>query len=797
MTQAQWMRLPVELRALPQWLLAGPNELGELKVPLSVDSTGRLYAGSSTKSSTWLDFDYALECAQEHGYGLGFVLADSDPFTCVDFDIKNAHNAPNTPDKWTPPEHVSRMVAMVEDLDSYTELSQSQQGVHVWVRGTFEGTGLKRMGVEVYCRERFIACTGRSIHNPDRAIEDRQSEVTQLVTTMRDSAQAAARAPVLLEGEDEVADEELMRRAWNADNAEKFRALWEGRWVELGYPSQSEADLSLMSMLTYYSGSNEQCRRLFRQCTLGQRDKAIKDDRYLNFTLRLIRGRQAKEAAAAAMVEAQAAQFMQKQVEQKAAAVDYARHLQGLPPLDPEAAHSAGAGAPVAPTAQVVGELGLPWPPGMAGALAQFIYSSSPRPGKEIAIVAALGFLAGVCGKAWYIPGSGLNLYMILVGRSGTGKEAMHTGLGLLMDRVQQGVPGAHAFISTTTYASAPALTKAFADWSSFCNVTSEFGKTLERMASDNNNDTIRQLRTLMTALYQKSGPASVVGGLAYSSKEKNVSSVSGVAYSMIGETTPQTLYDALTHEMMSDGFLSRFTIVEAVGRRPPANAHMLTAVPNDLAEACQQLCVQALTLLHNGNRCLVQRTQPAAELMNAFDVECDGEINATEDEARRQMWNRAHLKMMRLAALLAVADNPAAPVISDYHVTWALDLIRRDIAIMRNRIESGDVGTTDDSRERKIAALIQEFTDKPLPPSYGIPALMQRDCVVPRKYLQLRTGQLTAFNKHKLGARAALDQTLRSMVDSGFISEMDKVKAGEQYTFQGKCYRILQLPPH
>lgn len=791
---------PPEILARPQWLLAAPDKKGGLKVPKTVDAYDRLVDGKSDDPSTWLSFEAAAESAIEHGLGLGYVLHRDDPFVCVDFDVKNAANEED-PAKWTSAESLARMQMLVQDLASYTELSTRRQGVHVWVRAEFSGDGVKRSGVEIYCTGRFMSCTGLVVNR--LPVVDRQEEINLMLANVRAAEQQTRASALDLTDEEELDDAELLRRASTAENSEKFNELWAGRWDQYGYPSQSEADLSLMSMLTFYSANDEQCRRLFRHSALGGRSKAIDNDKYLNFTLRLIRGRQAKEALREEQVR-QVAENMLASLREGAKAYVNGAQAPAPVPLPPPTEPAGGppqaqaAPAPPPPTlppGQPVGS--LQWPPGAAGAIAQFIYSSAPRPVPEVAVVAALGWLAGVCGKAWTIPGSGLNVYMILVARSAIGKEAMHSGIGALVARIREGVPSADGFVDFNDFASGPALAKACALKSSFVNVAGEFGHKLKRMAhseSGTGEGPMRQLRTVMTNLYQKSGPSSIVGGITYSSKDNNVASVSGVAFSMIGETTPSTLYESLTEGMMEDGFLSRFTIVEYTGNRPPANPNPVRFPDNALAAHCQALCLQATTLINNHQRCDVRRTLEAAQLMDAFDLECDANINASQDESWRQMWNRAHLKMCRIAALLAVADDPMAPTISQAHTEWALMLIRRDIQTMRHKLDEGDIGVTDASREKKLLAVISDYLTAPVPDSYGIPGRMVVDGIVPRKYLQVRTRVVSSFNQHRLGATMALDLAIKSLIDSGYIQEMEKAKVMTEYAFAGKSYRVLQL---
>ncbi len=829
---SNWTRLPETLRERPQWAVAGAS-----KAPMGLVN-GKVRNISVTAPGEWMSFEAAVALAEKNqntvttwvnpqgvtitqiGYTVGYILNESDPFSCIDLDVKDALTHPNEPDKWTTPDQFTFYQDIIRSFDSYTEKSKSGKGIHIWIRGKI-GKGYRRDGVEVYSQERFIICTGDVWIS--KTIENREHMLLNMVTRMRPMQKVVE----LVEVEEEAADWYILHKAVNASNSDKFIKLWKGLWKddEFTYGSQSEADLALMSMFTFYSPSNAQVRRLFRESGLGKRDKAQKDDKYLNFTLKTIRDRQDREQGVELSGILQAAEDrlerdrkIREEIANRQGGVPAAPAVEGAfgnttprtvsplqvpgtgePVVTPAPAEAQIAQlAPVTEAAVRAAERGITWPPGFVGALAQYIFNSSYLPIKEVSITAALGLMAGITGKAWHIPKSGLNLYIVLVARSAIGKEALHDGISSVVNACLLKSPIFGNFVDFTEYASGPALIKACSQSTSFVNVSGEWGRRMKRIAvEDEREGPMTTLRTQMTNLYQKSSPKSIVGGIGYSSQENNIEALQAVAYSLVGESTPQTFYDSLTESMMEDGFLSRFLVIQYEGDRPNKNPDIIDFPDDALTTYLCSMANQADIQIARGDSMRVQRTEEAANMLAEFDDRSSNNIRSTTDEARRQMWNRATLKALRVAAILAVGDNYSNPIINIEHAKWAIDLILADIAIMQKRLEGGDVGLNDSSRERKLVDIMKNYLAKPVPASYKIPEAMRDSSIISRNYLQLRTNRVSSFYKHKFGASKALDESLLQMIANGHIMEVKGDKMVEMYNMHGRGFRILKLPDY
>lgn len=811
--------IPEQLRWDNNWCLAGPDDLGSYKAPYALGNKG-IFKCKSTVSTHWKDLETIIEQVETNPpCGLGFCLSRTAGFSVIDLDVKNEINYPDKidnqgrPIEWTTPEQLARFEKIITTFNSYTERSASGQGFHIWVKGSI-GEGLKRDGVEIYSQSRFIVCTGDVYL--DRDIEQRQELLEILHDEIMQGHNKQSKFE-LIEIEQTEDDAIIWQRAKEADNYEKFQQLCEGDFY--GYPSQSEADLALMSIFAFYTKSNEQCRRMFRQTKLGQRPKATKNNKHVDYCLVLIRSREEEDARIDEIVRVNTNALLAKyspaalaakaqldaQAELQAAIKSASSQNETLQViaksnifLTPEEIIEALPFTDT-PLQKIPDEdtAAITWPPGKAGELAHYFYRYAPRPVKEVCIVAALGFLAGVAGKAWYVPQSGLNLYIVLIARSAIGKEAMHSSISNLVSFIAEQIPEIHQFVDFQDYSSGPALTKAVLEKHSFVNVSGEWGRKLKRLAIESQQDgPLQTLRTAMTNLYQKSGPRSSIGGISYSDKEKNVGTANGVAYSMIGETTPGTFYESLTTSMMEDGFLSRFTMIEYSGERPELNSIDFERPNEPFMQHLYHFVDTAIANNTTEGPLGVQFSYEADQLLTEFNTECDLKVRGETDESQRQMWNRAHLKALRIAAILSVFEMDTKPFIYYAHAKWAIDLIRRDIVLFQKRMAAGDIGGDDAAREKKVLTLLFNYLKSDtIPSSYGILPAMKIDKVVPRKYLQILTQKINSFTSHRLGQNMILDSTLRSLMDSGYISEIPKSKAAEIYNFTGRCFRILNLP--
>jgi hypothetical protein len=257
--------IPPELKAFPQWVCYRPN-----KIPVDPKTGDNAKADDQ---STWREFRQAVahwEAHQGNGIaGIGYEFSKSCPYMGVDLDhCRNPVTGEIEAWAWE----------IILKLNSYTEISPSCEGVHILVKGKLPpGTRRRKGKVEMYDHGRYFTMTGHCLKGSPTTIEDRQAEIEVLHAKIFGNPSAepkkgSSRSSKKGGGARE-SDEELIDRISKSRIGNKFNDLWRGDIEYLinnyPYPSASEADLALASILAFWTGKDpERMDRLFRRSGL-------------------------------------------------------------------------------------------------------------------------------------------------------------------------------------------------------------------------------------------------------------------------------------------------------------------------------------------------------------------------------------------------------------------------------------------------------------------------------------------------------------------------------------------------
>lgn len=783
MTTINEAGIPDELKHHRQWVVwryeqVDPPPKKPTKVPYSA-ITGRM--ASSVDRFSWSTFQDALNYQRANDFsGIGFVLTRDDPYTVIDLD------APATT------EEMEKNNAIFFAMNSFTEYSPSGTGVHIWTKAEVS-KGRNKRPVEIYSNMRFMTVTG-NVCNP-AAIEYRQDEVSKLWAEI---APKTAEVFVSYDGSDPepFGDQEVINRAASAKNGYKFTQLWHGHYDEW-YASQSEADFALIDIIAFYTQNTEQVARLFRYSALGQRAKAMRDD-YVLSTIQKAYDKLPPKVDFSAMQQ-QTAQWLADYQASQNAQVETSTMPTQVAPLEvatmQETSHEELAYATSSADAPYV------MPEGLMGEIADYIYRSAPRPVKEIAIGAAIGLMAGVAGNSFNISGLGLNMYTLLLAPTGVGKEALHGGISKLMHTIKPIVPSSELFLGPAEIASPQALLKQLsAKQRCFVSVIGECGMWLKNVSDANAPAHFQGLRRVLLALYGRSGAGSTVQPSIYADAAKNTDTIVSPSVSILGESTPTRFFDTIDEDLIAEGFIPRWTIIEYTGQRPPFNHDHATVYPStELISGLVSLCTFCTQQMSAFQATNVAATPDAQQLINDFDIFCDAQINGTNEDAIRDLWTRAHVKALKLAALVAIGKNLSMPMIDVKDFTWARHIVLKDVMRMCRRFNSGlltaRVSQNDSEQQTKIIGAIKSYLRDPsVDAKYGIKPEMRAVQAIPYIYLQRKLLNTKAFKNDRRGATTALQNSLKTMIMAGLIVEVPETQVRIQFGTSGKVYAPADL---
>ena len=321
-------------------------------------------------------------------------------------------------------------------------------------------------------------------------------------------------------------------------------------------------------------------------------------------------------------------------------------------------------------------------PPGLVGEIVSYINKFSKKNQPILALAAALSASGAIMGQRFQTDqGLRTNLYVLGVGESGCGKEAARTSIKRLFENA-----GIGQLASVEDLASDAAVITELEKNPSQVFLIDEIGRFLKVT----NKAVVTQshlynIISVLLKIYSSSHQMFYGKSYADSKKGKKIDSPNLCIY---GTTVPRSLFEGLSVENITDGFLSRFLIFESedpdpkpTGRRKFAMQH----IDVDLVKKVKEIFAITRNVVDKGNiekldfvkPAIVEMSDDAEDMATGYEnfiYEKREKIRKT-DSIFDAIYNRAPQFAEQIALIIAVGRNYNNPLIELNDFQYAIEL--------------------------------------------------------------------------------------------------------------------------
>lgn len=201
-------------------------------------------------------------------------------------------------------------------------------------------------------------------------------------------------------------------------------------------------------------------------------------------------------------------------------------------------------------------------PPGFLSDLIDYNLATARRQQPILALAGALSLLSVLTGqKVQDDVGTRSNLFILSVGVSGSGKEHARK-----VNKEMLFLAGAQDMVGPESPASASGLVNAVAAKETILLQWDEIGRLLQTLNGKYAAPHLANVSTVLMKLFTSSD--SVFLGDAYADTKKNVT-INQPHAVLMGTTVPKNLYENLTADAITDGFMGRLLIFESESKSP------------------------------------------------------------------------------------------------------------------------------------------------------------------------------------------------------------------------------------
>jgi len=278
---------------------------------------------------------------------------------------------------------------------------------------------------------------------------------------------------------------------------------------------------------------------------------------------------------------------------------------------------------------------------------------------------------------------------------------------------------------------------------------------------------------------------------------EESVGSIASPCFTLVTESTFGAVDALLAHDSLKKGFTPRFLIVMTKADRPydnpSASEVQLDPYLVEKLAGCYSASMANSNPLRGAN---VTFSPEAQDLHNRFDRETTDLMNMGGNSPEGIIWNRSHLKALKLATLIAAGINPYCPHIDAEIMRWAIAVERHCTEQLLAEMESGEVGESTEAvrLNRVVKALADYVTTKhsELPKGYRVSADLHSKYIVTFTYLHNKLSNTAPFRKNGYKEpRDLIRDSLKILVEKGELAEINKAVMAKDHNHRTEGWII------
>lgn len=389
---------------------------------------------------------------------------------------------------------------------------------------------------------------------------------------------------------------------------------------------------------------------------------------------------------------------------------------------------------------------------GLMGDIAQWITRTAIVPSPELSLASSVALMGGAFGRYALGPtNSGVNVFITTLLATASGKAHPPKAIRTLAEAAGQ--YGAVTNGDPTSYA---AIERMLRKNPSTVISMDEFGLTLQDVNAKHRNSVAAGIRKFLLAIFDQAN-SSFDGRIYASADTKKDEPIIGPALTVLGMTTTTTLYQGLSADSVSDGFLNRFIFVTTEandGEITVPKLHRDSAPPAELVERFRA-AIAAFPKSGNLAKTKVQVS---------FDGDEDGEAyrrwseiflwqhHQAWDETERAINGRVAENTIRLATLRAISREAAAPLICVDDVEWGWAIVHQSIQLIMDGTEKHMSASPAEALRKSILAVLREAPEGTMAFSTmlrkrGISGADMRDVEGALNWL-VQSGEITDLNR-------------------------------------------------